>query len=157
MGRPSDREGGFTLLELVVVLFIAGMIAAVVLPSFSGTLESARLRAGAADVRATLSFARALSAGQARERDVMFDLASGEYAVAGNDKRRLPEGVQVRSVRVGDVVVERDRLAADAPPARVRFFPDGSAWEAEVVLASAGGGTLRVVVEPLTGSVSAGT
>ncbi len=152
----AANERGFTLLELVVVLFLAAALAALVVPSFSGTLESARLRAGAAEVRATLSLARALSAAQARERSVSFDLETGEYGVAGESARRLPEGIRLRSVRVGDRVVDGERAIGDKAAARVRFFPDGSAEETEVALTSVGGGALRVVVDPLTGLAEAG-
>ena len=48
--RPAGR--GFTLLELVIVLFLAGLIAALVVPSFSGTLESSRLQTTTAATRA---------------------------------------------------------------------------------------------------------
>ncbi|HEY5765230.1 MAG TPA: prepilin-type N-terminal cleavage/methylation domain-containing protein, partial [Candidatus Deferrimicrobiaceae bacterium] len=56
VGSPRPRSGskGFTLLELIIVLFLAALVAALVAPSFSGTLESARLRSGAAEIRAAL-------------------------------------------------------------------------------------------------------
>lgn len=151
------REGGFTLLELIVVLCLAGMLAALVAPSFSGTLESARLRAGAAEMRATLSFARTLSASQSRTRTVAIDPRTGEYGVSGESGRRLPEGIRIESLRVGGADAAAGRAAGEAAPANVDFFPDGTAEETEVVLSSAGGGRLRVVVDPLTGMVEAGT
>ena len=150
---PRDRRpaaGGFTLLELIVVLFLAGLVAALVAPSFSGTLESARLRSGAAEVRAALTLARTLAASGSRVRAVSFDAERGEYAVVGEARTYLlPEGIRIASARVGtgDAVSELFR---------VRFFPDGSAEEAEIVVASSVGGRLRVTVDPLTGIVEAG-
>jgi hypothetical protein len=41
--------------------------------------------------------------------------------------------------------------------ARVLFFPDGSAEEAEVTVTLPDGGRIRVTVDPLTGIVEAGT
>ncbi|MGE5664377.1 MAG: GspH/FimT family pseudopilin [Deltaproteobacteria bacterium] len=155
--RGAAGTRGFTLLELILVLFLAGLLAALVAPSVSRTLESSRLLGGAAEVRATLSLARTLSASAGRERSVLFDLEKGEYGISGESRRRLlPEGVRFRSLRVGDTLVEPARLPADAGP-RVRFFPDGSAEETEVVLTATGGGTRRVVVDPLTGLAEAGT
>lgn len=140
---------GFSLLELVIVLLIAGLIASLVLPSMSGTLESGRLRAGASDVRATFNLARTLAASGARERVVTFDLERGAYEVDGQGGL-VPEGVEIASARTGTETVEQGE-------ARVRFFPDGSAEEAEVVLTTASGGRLRVTVDPLTGIAEAGT
>lgn len=155
-GAPAGARG-FTLLELIVVLALAGMLAALVAPSFSGTLASARLRAGAAELRATMSFARTLAAAQSRPRSVAIDPATGQYGVAGEGGRRLPEGVRVDSIRVGGAVAEYGENAGGGPPARVRFFPDGTAEEAEVFLSSSGGGSMRVSVDPLTGLAEAGT
>ncbi len=152
------RARGFTLLELVLVLFLAGLLAALVAPSISGTLESSRLRGEAARVRATFSLARTLSASGGRERSVVFDLERREYGIAGEERRRLlPEGIRIQSLRVGDAVVDPERVPPGSAAPRVRFFPDGSAEETEVVLVSGGGGRFVVAVDPLTGLSEAGT
>ncbi len=147
---------GFTLLEMVLVLLLAGLLTALVVPSVSGTLESSRLRSGAAQVRATFALARTLSASEARERSVVFDVDRVEYEIAGEGRHRiLPDGIWIRSIRVGDVLVDGDRLSGAPGLPRVRFFPDGSADDVEVVLTSAGGGRLTVAVDSLTGLAEA--
>lgn len=147
--RPATR--GFTLLELVIVLFLAGLIAALVVPSFSGTLESSRLRSGASDVRAALTLARTLAVSGSRPRAAAFDIEEGRYAVEGEARGYvLPEGIRIESVRSGSEEAERGTVF-------VHFFPDGSAEEAEIVVVASGGGRLRVTVEPLTGIAEAGT
>lgn len=149
MPAPGRGERGYTLLELVVVLVLAGLLMSVVIPSVSGTLESSRLRSGAAEVRATFNLARTLAASGGRERVVTFHLDRGAYDVGG-EERLVPDGVSIAAARAGTEAVEQGEL-------RVRFFPDGSAEEAEVVLTSRGGGRLRVTVDPLTGIAEAGT
>ncbi len=148
-GWAERPAAGFTLLELIVVLFLAGLMAALVAPRFDAPLETARLRAGAAQLCATLSKARLLAAADARERSVLLDPENGGYRIAGEEGLRpLPEGIRFERVRVAGA--ERPRSPA------VRFFPDGSGEEAEIALASAGGGRLRVLVEPLTGIAEVG-
>ena len=145
------RDGGFTLVELVVVLFILSVIAALAAPSFSRTIVSARLRASAAEVRSTLARARSLAVAGAVERAVVFDLEKGEYGLDNEAIRRgFPEAVRLSAVLLGGERVERGNVF-------VRFFPDGSAEEAEVSVTAGDGGTLRVTVEPLTGIAEAGT
>jgi type II secretion system protein H len=147
----SGRRGGFTLVELALVLALAALVVATVLPSVSGTLESARLRQGAAELRATLNRARALAAARSRTLSVVFGPGSGEYRIAGlaaPELRALPEGVRIDAVRIGG-------KAPDGEEARISFFPDGGAEEAEIVLSSGGSGVRRVVVDPLTGGAEA--
>jgi type II secretion system protein H len=145
--RPATR--GFTLLELVIVLFLAGLVAALVIPRLSGTLESSRLRSGASDVRAALTLARTLAVSGSSLRAAAFDIEGGRYAVEGEARRYvLPDGIRIESVRTG---------SEEATRGTVRFFPDGSAQDAEIVVVSPGGGRMRVTVEPLTGIAEART
>ncbi len=142
-----DAAGGYSLLEMIFVLAILGLIAAVVLPSLPGALESARLKGSAGEVRAALTLARTLAVTEARDRSMVFDLGRGAYGIDGDARRwLLPPGVRLEAVR-------RWGSTADRGVVRIRFFPDGSAEEAEIALSSAGGGRARVSVDPLTGIV----
>jgi prepilin-type N-terminal cleavage/methylation domain-containing protein len=99
-GVPSVRrraQGGFTLLELIVVLLLAGLVAALVAPSFSGALDSSRLRSGAAEVRSVLTLARTLAASGSRPRDVAFDIGKGD--ASGSFRTAAPWGRRLSSPR----------------------------------------------------------
>ena len=101
-------------------------------------------------MKAAMTQARARAAATGRTRAVRIDLDRGEYGIpSDNVGRPLPEGVRVASVSAPGVTIERGVVD-------VRFFPDGSADEAEVVLADAEDATLRLRVDPLTGVVEAG-
>ena len=145
------RRDGFTLMELVVVLFILSLLVAVAAPSFSRTLLSARMRTSASDVRAAFGKARSLAVAEGRVRAVVFDLEKGEFGLDNDAVRRgFPEPVGLGAVRL-------EGEEAKASPARVRFYPDGTAQDAEVSVDSGDGGTIRVKVDPLTGIAEAGT
>ena len=144
------RSSGFTLVELIVVLAILAGLTALVAPSFSRTVASARLRSAASDVRSTLARGRALAVATARERTVAFDLSRGEFGVDNEAVRLLPETIRLRAVLPGEERKERGNV-------RVRFFPDGSGEAAEITVTAEDGGALRVTVDPLTGLSEAGT
>ena len=145
------RPAGFTLVELIVVLAILAVLAALAAPSFSRTIASARLRSGASEVRSTLARARSLAVAGGQVRSVVFDLEKGEYGIDNEASlRSLPDPVGWGVLRV---VGERKERGG----ARVLFFPDGSAEEAEVTVTLPDGGRIRVTVDPLTGIVEAGT
>ena len=144
------RRSGFTFVELIVVLVILGAVAALVAPSVSRTIVSARLRTAASDVRTSLARGRSLAVAGAEERAVAFDLSRGEFGVDNEAVRLLPE-----TIRLGAVLPGEDRK--EQGNVRVRFFPDGSGDEAEISVTAEDGGTLRVTVDPLTGLSEAGT
>jgi prepilin-type N-terminal cleavage/methylation domain-containing protein len=144
------RTKGFTFVELIVVLAILAGLAALVAPSFSRTVASARLRTAASDVRSTFARTRALAVATARERAAVFDLSRGEFGVDNEAVRVLPE-----TIRLGAVLPGGDPL--DRGSVRVRFFPDGGGEEVEISVTAEDGGALRVTVDPLTGLSEAGT
>jgi len=144
------RNKGFTFVELIVVLAILAGLAALVAPSFSRTVASARLRTAASDVRSTFARARALAVASARERSAVFDLSRGEIGVDNEAVRLLPETIRLEVVLPGGD--RRDRGSV-----RFRFFPDVGGDEAEISVTAQDGGALRVTVDPLTGLSEAGT
>lgn len=81
---------GFTILELIVAVVLAGLLMAIAAPRGRDTLDRTAVRAAAADVRATLGLARAFAvAGQAR---VVVDVDT----VSGTLKTRVGSGVPMR-------------------------------------------------------------
>lgn len=103
---------GFTLLELIVAVALAGMLMAIAVPRGRDTVDRAAVRAAAADVRATLGRARALAvAGQARVV-VEVDTVSGMLRTRRGSEILLRQPVGERhDVRLART---RDSLAYDA-------------------------------------------
>lgn len=86
-------RGGYTLIELVLVLTIAGLVLAIAIPRGVATLDRVSVTSASGDVHATLNYARllALAGGIAVAIDV--DSGRGELRV-----RRGAEVVMSRNV-----------------------------------------------------------
>jgi prepilin-type N-terminal cleavage/methylation domain-containing protein len=105
-------EQGYTIIELIVVLTIAGVVLAVALPRVQLTLDRLSVAAAASDVRMVIRDARSLAL--ASRQPVAVDIVRG----AGTLRVwRDSEAVMSRAVAAlhqVDVSATRDSLAYDA-------------------------------------------
>ncbi len=57
-GHPAGRNGGFTLIELMIVLVLMGILLGVMGPSFQTSIRNNRLQTSFNDIASALAFAR---------------------------------------------------------------------------------------------------
>jgi general secretion pathway protein H len=138
---------GFTLLEIMVVMVIAGLMIALVPPLFSGAVSGTKLKGSARDLAIVLRETRSKAIISNTEQLVHLDLKEPRYRV-GNDKpRALPENVDMAvEVVTGDRV---DKTAKHV----LRFFPDGSS-SGELITLSGGNRAYHLQLNWLTGSIT---
>lgn len=165
------RPGGFTLVELLLVLALVGLLAALAAPSLSGTLARVRLDAAASQVRTAWADARleAMRTGKSvafqcrlgTSQYLLSPLANATEALAGstesadqteiaNDDYEDLGAVTFTQLTRGDPAV--DPTIDPALAACLVFRPDGATDDAIAIVRAAGGGERRILLRGLTGA-----
>jgi len=143
--RVHRREKGFTLLELIIVLFITVLGFSVIGINLSSGNEATKLKAAARDIVSALRFARGQALISHQETTLTIDLANNTYTVSQRDKvYSMPEEIDVTLVTAQSEI--NDGLAS------VRFFPDGSSTGGRITLEWGKAGW-RININWLTGQI----
>ena len=144
----SLRESGFTLVELLVVLAIAGLMIGLVAPLLAGSYGRAQFRHAARDIATTLSEARSLAITHGRSEPFLAIVDRGEFAAgAGGRLHHLPNGMRM-------ILITTTREVVRAHEGDIRFFSDGSSTGGGVRLIQ-GDREYDILVDWFTGRVSA--
>jgi general secretion pathway protein H len=141
------RHRGVTLLELLIVLTLMALIAAMVLPMFSGEVSGTDLKTAARDVAAGLRLARDRAISQRSESLLELNLETRTFRVWPDEgSHHLPAKIELKLY-----TAQRDLL--NEKVGAIRFFPDGGSNGGRITLA-AGERKYDVDVDWLTGRVA---
>ena len=141
------QHRGVTLLELLIVLTLMALIAAMVLPMFSTGVSGTDLKTAARDVAAGLRLARDRAIAQRTESLLELNLEARTFRVSPDERsHRLPEKLDLKLY-----TAQRDLL--NDKVGAIRFFPDGGSNGGRISLA-AGERKYDVDVDWLTGRVA---
>jgi len=141
-----NRARGFTLIEILVVLVIAGLMYALVPPLVGAGMAGAELKKAARQVAAGLRQTRSEALKRHKEASMVLDVDGRTFKIAEATKvYQLPKRVDMKVLTAESEVVEQD--------AAIRFYPDGSSTGGRVTLA-VGDKQFMVDVDWLTGRVT---
>jgi general secretion pathway protein H len=155
-GLPVPRRrvarhcaGGFTLIELIVVLALAALLIGVVPPLIGAAFPGVQLKAAARSTAAGLRLAREEAIRGGRDVAFLLDVEGRRYQVEGDSRAiSFPSGL--------DLKLEGARSEMrDDQVGGVRFYPDGSSTGGRVLI-SRGGHGYQVGVTWLTGRIAIG-
>jgi general secretion pathway protein H len=146
----ADAHGpaaGFTLLELLLVVSILALVAAVAAPLLTAPSDSVRLRSATEQIVAALSLARAGAIARNAEAAVVID-AKSRTIHRGGRAEPFPPDILVRLT-----IAESQRES----PTRggFRFFADGSSTGGSILL-NLRGREVSLCVDWLTGKAGRG-
>jgi len=137
---------GFTLIELMLVLFIMIAGLAVVAPNISSGQATTQIKTAGRDLVSALRFARGEALISQQQMVLTLDLGDNSYKVSKRDKRfTIPEDIKVT------LVTAQSELSGDEIGS-IRFFPDGSSTGGRITLEK-GENRWLVDVNWLTGHV----
>ena len=143
----SSRQGGFTLLEIIVVLAIGAIIYAVILSAPLGKASAADLKAAARTVASGLRQAQSTAMATRKDAVLTIDVESREFVTSLEPTpHRLPDNVDLKLYAAQSEVTSERRGS-------IRFYPDGSSTGGRITVAS-GERKYLVDVDWLTGRVS---
>ena len=144
---PGDR--GFTILELVLVLVVMSLVAALTYPALLRGRTAFHLRAVGRDVIGSLRYARETAVTEQRVMMVQVDSQAQKLTVSddvgdGARSLALPADVRLEVPSTSGVSIPNGRLV-------IRFLPNGSADDAQFLLRSSTGAAMKVVTDAITG------
>ena len=173
-GRSCIARAGFTLIELMLVLGLIAIMAAMIVPEMKGSMEDAVLRSSARQVidLFNLTYSRAVSLN--RQHRVRLD-AHNEFHVEQQSLDLLTAGIfqpiqdskefhgEIDSrIQITIRPPRRDTLAEQMPEEDsslaffrddINFYPDGTADGCEIVLRDRMGVELVLQLNPITATL----
>ena len=138
---------GVTLLELLIVLVLMGLIAAMTIPIFGNGVSTTELKSAAREVAAGLRLARSQAIAQRTESVLLFDVAARAFSVPPDTR------VHAISPQIDMKLYTAQRDIVSDNIGAIRFYPDGGSTGGRVTLAS-GERKFDVDVDWLTGRVA---
>lgn len=138
-------DGGFTFVELMVVLVIAGLLLAVVAPASMRFYRGVEQRQAVRDVVGAMTAARFRAVNSGHFEDVAINPATKILRSGGRDLQ-LPAALEI-SVRTAQEV-NREQEGV------IRFYPEGGSSGGDIRIQRPGGATATVTVDWLMGGAT---
>lgn len=138
---------GFTLLEILVVLFFMGLAYGLAMPAITSGAASLELKSATRQLAAGLRKARGFAITRRQEAVLSLDVVGKKFALSGEaNAYALPQRIEI-SLFTAQTEQVQEQIG------NIRFFPDGTSTGGRITL-SAGNARNAVDVDWLTGKVS---
>jgi general secretion pathway protein H len=144
--RHIRATGGFTLLEILVVLIIATLLFTLIPPLFSGALPGVKLKGAARDLVVVLRATRSQAIITNTEQTLHHDMETRAYRVGSGKPATLPDGITI------SIQPHASASGLDTTHQTVSFFPDGSSSGGQLLL-QGGSRSYKLDVDWLTGKI----
>ena len=152
----GPRSRGFSLIEMIIVIVIISLLAMLVTPRLTKSLQHLEVRSASKKISAILRTCRSESVNRSRIYSVSFDTTSrllsvqsteeGEEKPAVERSYPFPEEVQIEKIDVGKTLLESSVPAFE-------FYPNGGSNGGTALVRRVEGRAYTILVDSLTGTV----
>ncbi len=166
MTQPRNRQQGFTLMELVMVITLMGVMMGMAIPSFRNLMSSQELKNAAQGISNIIRYARSEAIQRSAQTKVVFDAEAGgllfsvetdpflQPGVFTEERTPFPVPKQLREPAAIKIAsFEKQSLYGGLEENELLFSPDGSTSDALLVLVDETQRAYTVGVVGLTGQV----
>lgn len=156
MKQLNKNKKGFTLVELIIVIAIIGILAAVLIPTFSGVMDSAKISAAEQEAATMYKESYMMTAAVASKKvSVYMDTSYGYIKVDTNGKvvnnaKKVSEIVAPVSVADGSLDIISITTAQEENPTDAEKSTELEAYGFETALAVAEGDYYLVITKTET-------
>lgn len=114
--RLNVGKGGFTLLELMVVMVLITLVIGISTVFFANTLTSSEFNTTIRDIATTIRHARSLAQIHGERKAVTIDLDSKTYWIEGKKVREIPSDIQIKIIDplYGDIFEGKYQIVSNA-------------------------------------------
>jgi len=126
----KSRRQAFTLIEIMIVVGIIGLMAAISVPSLMAVMQKDGMRKAVGDVTDLLGAARAQAILKGQTTYVSFRPADNRLDSSIDKSVTLPDGIAMEGIGINLMDFSKTEES------RVRFFPNGTCDELTLVLHS---------------------
>jgi general secretion pathway protein H len=142
--KSRSTDTGFTLLEVIIVLFLISLVLGLSTIFFANILPSSRLNATAREISATIRHARDLALINGEKQTMTINLDSRYYRLEGVSQKNIPSGITLKVIDplLGEVYTGDYLL----------IFNATGAMEGGTIVLSTEKKTLSIQLDPIVGA-----
>lgn len=140
-----NSKKGFTLLEVIIVLFLITLMLGIAAVFFAGTTPSNRLNTTAREMSAAIRHANTLAKIHGEIKTIIIDLDAKQYGIERRRFKKIPQDISIRILDPFDGEIGSGKY-------RIVFHPAGSVESGRIVLYN-DKRSISIDTDPIVGAV----
>lgn len=151
--RSTSRLGGFTLLELMIVLTIIGIATAIAVPRYNASIQNYRLNASARRIVTDLEYARSQAKATSSSRTFLVNVIDDAYLI--NEETQIDQASDTYQVDLKLAPYHTAIMSIDlGGDAQLVFNGFGEPDSNGVIIINTRQGKKAILIDSVTGEIS---